>query len=90
MVATRIAQDGDTRLVGYLWKAAKLFQLTPAEGARTSVFVATEPGLARCSGGYFSEQRLAPVSEAARDAEAARRLWSMSERLTGCRFGTSS
>ena len=86
VVATRIAQDGDTRIAGYLWKAAKPFQLSPDEGAQTSVFVATEPGLDLHSGGYFSEARLAPVSEAAQDAVAARRLWATSERLTGCQF----
>lgn len=90
VVATRIAQDGDTRIAGYLWKAAKPFQLSPDEGAQTSVFVATEPGLDLHSGGYFSEARLAPVSEAAQDAAAARRLWVTSERLTGCRFPPSA
>ncbi len=90
VVATRIAQDGDTRIAGYLWKAAKPFQLSPDEGAQTSVFVATEPGLGLHSGGYFSEARLAPVSEAAQDAAAARRLWVTSERLTGCRFPPSA
>lgn len=89
-MATRIAQDGDTRIAGYLWRAAKPFQLSPDEGAQTSVFVATEPGLDLHSGGYFSEGRLAPVSEAAQDAAAARRLWVTSERLTGCQFPASA
>jgi NAD(P)-dependent dehydrogenase (short-subunit alcohol dehydrogenase family) len=90
VVATRIAQDGDTRIAGYLWRVAKPFQLSPDEGAQTSVFVATEPGLDLHSGGYFSEARLAPVSEAAQDAAAARRLWVTSERVTGCQFPASA
>ena len=86
VVATRIAQDGDTRVAGYLWKLAKPFQISPEEGSRTAVYLATEPGIESHSGAYFAESRPAPVSTAARDAAVAQRLWELSEAMTDCRF----
>jgi NAD(P)-dependent dehydrogenase (short-subunit alcohol dehydrogenase family) len=62
-------------------------------GALPVLYAATEPGLA--SGTYvgpdgFAEQRGHPnvvePSAAARDRETARRLWEVSEQLTGARF----
>lgn len=55
---------------------------TPADGARTSVFVATAPELALVTGAYFDdEQQRVEVSDVARDRDASARLWSISEQL---------
>jgi len=51
---------------------------TPAEGARTSVFVATDPSLAGVSGAYFANARRARPSPTVRDAALAERLWAWS------------
>jgi NAD(P)-dependent dehydrogenase (short-subunit alcohol dehydrogenase family) len=59
------------------------FLKTPERGARTSVFLATSPDVAEISGRYFSNCREARPSSAARDDAAARRLWALSEELTG-------
>ena len=59
------------------------FALTAAKGAATSIHLATAPDLAGVSGGYFAKKRPAKPSAAARDAEAARRLWEESARLVG-------
>lgn len=90
VVATRMAQDGDTRVAGYLWKLAKPFQISPEAGAATSVYLATEPGIESRSGDYFSESRPAPVSAAAGEDDAARRLWKLSEAMTGCELDATS
>jgi NAD(P)-dependent dehydrogenase (short-subunit alcohol dehydrogenase family) len=90
VVATRMAQDGDTRVAGYFWKLAKPFQISPTAGATTSVYLATEPEIESHSGDYFSESRPAPVSRAAGDDATARRLWELSEAMTGCRLDAAS
>jgi WW domain-containing oxidoreductase len=51
------------------------------QGAATTCYVATNPGLAATSGAYFSDCNLAKASRKGRDAKAARRLWEVSEEI---------
>ena len=60
---------------------------TPEQGADTVTFLATAPELAAVIGQYFYERRAIESSSAARDPAAARRLWEVSERLTGLPAG---
>ena len=85
VVATRIAQDGDSRLVSVLWRAGSRWMRTPEEGAVTSIHLVTEPGIESFSGGYFSDERLIEPNEAALDDGAAARLWDESAAATECR-----
>jgi NAD(P)-dependent dehydrogenase (short-subunit alcohol dehydrogenase family) len=71
----------------------RLFGQTAAEGARSLVFAASDPGVV--GGGYYGPTGFAqmggtpgPVepSERALDPEVAGRLWEASERLTGVRY----
>lgn len=61
---------------------ARPFTVTPVEGARTSVYVASAPELEGVTGRYFAACREKEPSKEARDDEVARRLWSVSEELT--------
>ncbi len=54
-----------------------------ADGAAEILFVGVSPRTAEVSGRYFANQQPATPSEAARDREAARRLWTESARLLG-------
>jgi NAD(P)-dependent dehydrogenase (short-subunit alcohol dehydrogenase family) len=84
VVATGFAQDGDLGGLQGLWmRMVRPFMLSPAEGAQTTIWCATEPGLAETSGRYFSECREAATSRAGADADAARRLWDVSRELVG-------
>lgn len=58
---------------------------TPERGADTLVWLAAAPEAAgaACQGGYFVDRRRTTPSAAARDPEAARRLWALSEEQTG-------
>ena len=85
VVATRIAQDGDSRLASLVWRAGSRWMRTPEEGAATSVYLATESGIESLSGGYFSDERLVEPNTAALDGDAAARLWSQSVAATECR-----
>jgi NAD(P)-dependent dehydrogenase (short-subunit alcohol dehydrogenase family) len=55
----------------------------PAAGARTPVFLASSPQVADVTGAYFVNCKPAEPSALAKDAEAAARLWALSEDLAG-------
>jgi retinol dehydrogenase-12 len=55
----------------------------PAAGARTPVYLASSPGVAGVTGGYFVRSRPARPSALASDPGAAARLWALSAELTG-------
>lgn len=83
-VATGFARDGDTR--GWLalgMDVIRPFIATPAQGAATSITLASAPEVAEVTGRYFVRGRARRPSAAARDAAAARRLWERSEQLVG-------
>ncbi|MGH2758854.1 MAG: SDR family oxidoreductase [Actinomycetota bacterium] len=81
-VRTGFGKDGDTKgLFALGVKIIGPFILTPAGGAKTSIHVASAPGIEGHSGSYFQRSKLAKPSPAARDEEAARRLWEASADL---------
>lgn len=82
-VRTRFGKDGDTGIFGIGAKISGPLFLSPAGGAKTSIHVASTPGIEQYSGGYFQRSKLHKPSSAARNDEAARRLWEVSERLVG-------
>jgi NAD(P)-dependent dehydrogenase (short-subunit alcohol dehydrogenase family) len=81
-VASGFGRNEDT--VGaeaILMSIAQPFLIIPAAGAATSVFLAMSPEVAAVSGEYFVRSKPARPSKAARDEEAAGRLWHASEQL---------
>jgi NAD(P)-dependent dehydrogenase (short-subunit alcohol dehydrogenase family) len=66
---------------------ARPFMLSPQRGARTVVYLAASPAVAGASGGYYVRNQRREPSPAARDAVTARRLWQLSEELTGLTAG---
>ncbi len=61
---------------------ARVAAITPDEGAKTTIYLATSPEVEGVSGGYFAKCRPAKGTPASRDEAAARRLWELSERMT--------
>ncbi len=61
--------------------AKRLFMISPAEGARRIVYLATSPDVAGTTGQYFEDDRPKDPSPLAQDAVAAERLWTESARL---------
>jgi NAD(P)-dependent dehydrogenase (short-subunit alcohol dehydrogenase family) len=81
-VATGYGRDGDTKgLLAFGLKVIKPFSLSAERGARTSVYLASSAEVAGVSGRYFIKAKQRQPSKAARDAEATRRLWEVSEQL---------
>src|ERR1700719_3072065 len=61
--------------------AARWFALTPEQGARTIIYLASSPEVAGISGRYFINEREARSSPASYDEDAAKRLWQISTEL---------
>ncbi|HEV8594702.1 MAG TPA: SDR family oxidoreductase, partial [Thermoplasmata archaeon] len=61
------------------------FLIPPAKGADTVVYLASSPDVEGVTGGYFIRRKPAEPNPIAKDAEVARRLWEVSESLTGLR-----
>ena len=81
-VATRFA-DASGGLTSLMVKGAKKFALTPAEGAKTLIYLASSPEVDGVTGKYFEKCKEAtPTAEAQNDADA-RRLWEISLQLSG-------
>jgi hypothetical protein len=60
-----------------------LFFISAEQGARYLIDLAVRPELASVTGKYFEEGRMVEPSALARDEALARRLWAVSESLTG-------
>jgi len=83
VVATGFAREGPFLVREFQRYLGRLLLLDPKRGADTLVWLASSPEVAGSSGGYYVKRRPVQPSRAARDAAAARRLWLLSERLTG-------
>ncbi len=79
VVATEIGSKGGVG--GVVWSLLKPFLLTPEQGARTSLYVATSPEVEGMSGNYFVKRVATRPNPLAEDTALARRLWEESDRL---------
>lgn len=80
-VATRFADNNADRL-GKTFRVLKsLFALTPEQGARTIIHLASAPELAAPNGSYWHKCKPVTPRATARDDAAALRLWNMSEEI---------
>ncbi len=68
-------------VVGTLWKLMSPFLMSSENGAKTTLFLATDPSVANVSGRYFSKCKQKTPSREARDVAVAKRLWDVSEEL---------
>lgn len=65
---------------------ARPFMISPGKGAETSLFLATDTKAGTSSGGFFSKKKAEPVKSSFNTAANNRRLWELSEQLTGTKF----
>jgi NAD(P)-dependent dehydrogenase (short-subunit alcohol dehydrogenase family) len=83
-VRTGYGADGDTRgFLAFGIKLAQPFFLSPANGARTSIYLASSPEVDGVTGQYFDKCKPAKTRRWAQDEEAAQRLWRVSAELVG-------
>ncbi len=80
-VATNIGIDRDTGFGKTVTGLLKPFFLTPEEGARTAVFLATDGSVKDISGEYFYKCKIARSSKRSKDMRLARKLFVFSKKL---------
>ena len=71
-------------------RAAQVFARRPKKGAETIVYLASAPEAAGVTGTYFFDKRPKTPPPEALDEALARRLWAVSEQLTGGGFAAAS
>jgi NAD(P)-dependent dehydrogenase (short-subunit alcohol dehydrogenase family) len=79
-VATRFADESGGLISRFAW-LAKLFAISPAEGAQTMVYLASSPEVANVTGQYFYKCRPITPSATALDDRAALASWERSAAL---------
>src|SRR3954463_16511105 len=82
-VATRFGNNSGGLVRTVLKVVKPLGAISPAEGAKTIIYLASSPKVAKTSGEYFYECKITmPTAEARNDGDA-RRLWEISEQIAG-------
>ncbi len=81
LVKTDIGLKHTSWLHTLAWKFRRRKGQTPAEGARTSVFCATNPDIKGVSGKYWESAKQKEVFESAQNPELGKQLWALSEEM---------
>lgn len=82
VVATEIAEKNDNKTWWkVVWKLFKPVMISPAKGARTSVYLAASPEALKTNGKYFDKQKEKAPADIANDSALAKKLWEVSEDL---------
>ena len=82
-VATSMGIDRSTGFGKSITALLKPIFLTPEEGARSAIYLATSPEGGKVTGKYFYRCQITKTSEAAKSKEQAKKLFELSERITG-------
>ncbi|MGG3283724.1 SDR family oxidoreductase [Paenibacillus solani] len=82
-VSTSIGVNRDTGFGKAVHKLLRPFFLTPLEGARTAIYLASSPEVEHVTGEYYIKCRPAKITERAKDPKLAARLWEWSEQQVG-------
>lgn len=87
LVHTDIGLKHTNWLYALGWRVRRTFwpSLTPAEGAKTSVFLASSPEVKGQSGLYWVNSKATPSAKDSYNEADARRLWEISEQWCGIR-----
>ena len=81
VVATNIWQHSPSFIRPVIKSLVNLFALTPEEGARTSLYLATSPDVADVTGKYFTKSVPKRSSEISYNEAAQQQLWDMSVQM---------
>jgi NAD(P)-dependent dehydrogenase (short-subunit alcohol dehydrogenase family) len=87
-VLTHLGRDNGWLIHNIIRLAMRLRGISPEEGAETLIYLATSPEVEKVTGRYFQEMKPVESSPQSYDLDTARRLWEVSEELTG--LGPSS
>lgn len=80
VVNTNFAADSDSWFAR-LFNLGRLLMRSPDKGAETSIFLCLEPGIEHLSGSYFRDKKPIKPHKQARDNDACKKLWDISEEM---------
>ena len=97
MVRTSFGAEDQAAYFAVMIRVARLFMKTPAQGAGTSIYLASSPEVEGITGRYYANRKPKTSSNASYDTTAAARLWQASAdsnriasegstRLCGCTY----
>jgi len=90
LVNTHIGTKNNSGIVHWVWNLRRQKGAHPDDGARTLVYVASEPELTPPDGLYWRDCRAIPPSGYSKRLDEVERLWHLSERLCGLDGQTGS
>ena len=82
-VATSMGVDRNNGFGKTITGLLRPFFQTPEQGAGTALFLALDPSVKEVTGEYFYKCKKARSSKASQDEEMAKRLFELSEKITG-------
>jgi NAD(P)-dependent dehydrogenase (short-subunit alcohol dehydrogenase family) len=82
-VATRFGRNNPGGMGRLIHLSSLLFGIRPERGARTPIFLASDPSVAELTGKYFARKQPVASSRASYDVAAAERLWDVLSIETG-------
>jgi NAD(P)-dependent dehydrogenase (short-subunit alcohol dehydrogenase family) len=82
VVRTSFGAEDQAAYLAVMIGVARLFMKTPAQGAGTSIYLASSPEVEGITGRYFVNRKPKTSSKASYDTAAAARLWQVSADLT--------
>ncbi len=83
VVKTSIGDKNNDSWIGLVWKIGKLFMITEEQGARTSIYLASDPKLNSISGKYFDNCKEQEPNPFAKDEKLMDKLSKVSAEQTG-------
>lgn len=83
LVKTRIGNKAGGKLLDWAWTIFTLRGISPKEGAKTSVYLASSPEVEGLSGVYFEECAVKEISKEAQDDKSMNALWEWTLENTG-------
>jgi retinol dehydrogenase 14 len=83
MTRTSFGADDPSGVQRLLVPLVRPFMRTPAQGAATSIYLASSPDLGQVTGRYFVNSKVKRSSERSYDQAVAARLWQVSAELVG-------
>ncbi|MHA1908020.1 MAG: SDR family oxidoreductase [Candidatus Thorarchaeota archaeon] len=82
-VATNLGRSSGSRMNSIMFGMMKPFQLSPTEGAETSLYAATSPEIEGITGKHFAKSKEKESSEVTYDVDLQDKLWEITEKLLG-------
>jgi NAD(P)-dependent dehydrogenase (short-subunit alcohol dehydrogenase family) len=83
VVRTSFGAEDQAAYFAVMSRAARLFMKSPAQGAGTSIYLASSPEVEGVSGRYYASRQPKTSGKASYDTTAAARLWRASAGLAG-------